>query len=156
MSATISRVRASEPRQTAAQASCVGYGVAVHSICVIMVLMCLALGGCAKAPPPTIDQVHADWSAKISKAITDPARAQQISAQASRLLDEQQSMAADLRSVVVQLTALNDDYGVSYDRYMEVYNGYQTKSKAAQMKFKDGIFALRAQVSAAEWKEITK
>ena len=127
----------------------------MRSIGVIAVLIFLALAGCAKAPP-TIEQVHADLSAKISKAIQDPARARQISAQASRLLDEQQSMATDLKSVIAQLTALNGDYSVSYDRYVAVYNDYQSKRKTAQMKFKDGIFAIRAQVSAEEWKEMTK
>ena len=46
------------------------------------VLMCFALVGCSKSAPPTIEQVHADWAAKIHKAIADPARADQVSAQA--------------------------------------------------------------------------
>ena len=115
----------------------------------------LAVSGCAKSPP-TLEQVHADLVGRITKAIQDPARAQRVSDLAGQLLDEQQSMAAALKSTVDHFAALNADYNVSNDQYMAVYSDYQGKRKAAQMKFEDGIFALRREVSAEEWKEITK
>jgi hypothetical protein len=121
----------------------------------IIGLAWLALAGCAK-PPPTFEEAHADLTAKITKAIKDPARAQRVSEAARQLLDQQQAMAADLKSTVDQFATLNADYNASNDQYMALYNDYQSKRKAAQMTFEHGIFALRKEVSAEEWKEITK
>ena len=118
-------------------------------------LACLALVGCAK-PPPTVEQVHAHLTETINRVIKDPARAQQVSGLAGKLLDQQQSMAGDLTSTVDQFAALNTDYTASNDQYTALYSDYQSKRKAAQMKFKDDIFALRKEVSAEEWKEIIK
>jgi hypothetical protein len=121
----------------------------------IVGLAWLALAGCVK-PPPTFEEAHADFTAKINKAIKDPARARRVSEVAEQLLDQQQAMAAELKSTVDQLATLNADYNASNDQYMAVYNDYQGRRKAAQMTFEHGIFALRKEVSAEEWKEITK
>ena len=128
------------------------FGVAMR---LLLLIIGLALVGCAK-PPPTLEQTRADVMGKINKAVKDPTRAQHVSEMAGQLLDQQQSMAADLKSTLDQLAALNADYSASNDQYMALYSDYQSKRKAAQMKFKDGVFAVRKEVSVEEWKEITK
>lgn len=121
----------------------------------IVALAWFALASCAK-PPPTVEEAHADLTAKVNKIIKDPARAQRVSEAAGQLLEEQQAMAADLKSTLDRLAAENADYHATDDQYMALYNDYQGKRKAAQMTFEHGIFALRKEVSAEEWKEITK
>ncbi len=121
----------------------------------LVALACLALVGCAK-PPPTPAEVQADLTAKIDKAIKDPERAKRVSAAADTLLQQQQAMAADLKATLDRLGSLNADYQASGDQYQTLYNEYRGKRKASQTAFAQGIFALRGEVSAAEWKEITK
>jgi predicted component of type VI protein secretion system len=121
----------------------------------ILALVCMTLVACGKSVP-TSAEAHADLAAKVNKAIKDPARAQRVSERAGELLDQQQATATDLKSTIDRLAALNADYNATNDQYTALYNEYQSKRKAAQLNFKDGIFALRKDVSAEEWKEITK
>lgn len=123
--------------------------------CLITALLCLAAAGCGNSAPNT-EQVHADWVAKVNAAIKDPARAQRVVEQGAQLIDEQQSMAVALRAAADQLAALNDDYTTTDAQFMAAYSDYESKRQAAQMRFKNRVFAPRKEVSAEEWKASTK
>ena len=129
--------------------------VALRLSLLITALVCLAVTGCGKSAP-TIEQVHADWVAKVNAAIKDPARAQRVGEQGGQLIDEEQSMVAALRAAADRLAVLNADHTATDQQFMAVYGDYENKRKAAQTLFKNGVFALRKEVSAEEWKEITK
>ena len=122
----------------------------------VTILVCLALAGCSKAPPPTIEQAHADWSAKVHAAISDPVRAERVSALARQIVDEQRSLAADLESTAERLAVLNADYEASNEEFMAAYGDYEARRKAALMRLRKRIFAIRKEVSAEEWKAIVK
>ena len=121
----------------------------------ITVLVCLVAAGCGTSAPTT-EQVHADWVAKVNAAIKDPARAQRVAEQGGKLIDEEQSMVAALKAAADQLAELNTDYTATNTQFMAAYGDYESKQKAAQTRFTNGVFALRKEVSAAEWQEITK
>jgi predicted component of type VI protein secretion system len=121
----------------------------------ITALLCLVAAGCSTSAPTT-EQVHADWVAKVNAAIKDPARAQRVAEQGGEFIDEEQSMVAALKAAADQLAELNTDYTATDTQFMAAYRDYESKRKAAQTRFTKGVFALRKEVSAEEWKEITK
>jgi hypothetical protein len=63
---------------------------------------------------------------------------------------------AALKAAADQLAELNTDYTTTNTQFMAAYRDHESKRKAAQTRFKNGVFALRKEVSAEEWKEITK
>lgn len=65
-------------------------------------------------------------------------------------------MVAALKAAADQLAELNTDYTATDTQFMAAYRDYESKRKAAQTRFTKGVFALRKEVTAEEWKEITK
>ena len=65
-------------------------------------------------------------------------------------------MVAALGVAADHLAVLNADYTATDQQFMAAYDDYESTRKAAQARFKNGVFALRKEVSAEEWKEITK
>src|SRR5437868_2730705 len=94
----------------------------------IVAIAYLALAGCAK-PHPTPEEVRADLTAKIDKAIKDPQRAKRVSEAAATLLRQQQAMAADLKATLDRLGHLNSDYQASSAQYQALYDEYQVQRK---------------------------
>ena len=63
-------------------------GAALRSV-LVAALVSLVAAGCGK-PAPAVEQVHADWVAKVNAAIKDPERAQRVAEQGGKLIDEEQ------------------------------------------------------------------
>ena len=66
------------------------------------------------------------------------------------------SLAADLESTAERLAVLNADYEASNEEFMAAYGDYEARRKAALMRLRKRIFAIRKEVSAEEWKAIVK
>ena len=125
----------------------------------LLLLFCLGflvLTGCKSATPPTIEQVRAQWTERANKVISDPARAKQIAGLGVKLVEDQRAVTAEMKSLGDQMAALNADYKTTTGDFMKAYDAYAAKKQQAMSEFKDGVFAIRKQVTADEWKELIK
>ena len=102
----------------------------------IAAIVCLALAGCGKAPPTT-EEVHGDWVAKVNEAITDPGRAQRVAEPGAQLIDEEQSMAAALKAAADRLAELNTDYTATSAQLMAATAIIESERKAASAVRRD-------------------
>ncbi len=113
----------------------------------------LALGGCAKTPP-TAAEIRAKWMEKTRTTFPDPARAREISELVGRLLDAREERTAALRDASNRVAALNADYHATGEQFAAAYQEYENRQREAAAKFREDLFALRRQVSAAEWEAL--
>ncbi len=123
-----------------------------------MGLLCACLLGsaCTQKAPPTPEEMRADWSLRIHRAIADQPRAERVTALAWQLVDGQQSLSRELNATAERMAALNADHAATKDAYLSLYNDFASRQRAAQLQLKDQILAMRREVSADEWKSITR
>lgn len=113
-------------------------------------IVATALPGCSRVQP-TAAEVRAQWREKTHQAIRDPVRARQVAERVGRLLDAQEAGNAALQAASEHFVALNADYHATSEQVTATYQEYEARQREALVKFRDELFALRREVSPAEW-----
>ena len=121
-----------------------------------LLIACLIGSACTHKAPPTPEEMRAEWSQRIHRVVADPARAERATAIAWQLVAGQQALSRELGSTTERMAALNADHAASKDAYMALYEDFASRQRAAQLQLKDQVLALRREVSADEWKSITR
>jgi hypothetical protein len=121
-----------------------------------LAVACCAVAGCSRHAVPTPEDMRADWSVRVHRAIADPARAERVTALAWQLVDGQQALARELNATADRMAALNTDHAASKEAYLALYEEFASRQRVAQMNLKDQILTMRRETSAEEWKAITR
>jgi hypothetical protein len=121
----------------------------------------LALGflmSCASAPRmvPTIRETASQWNADVDKQIPDAQRAGRLKQLGLQLIELQDSLSSDIAVLNEQAVALNANYGATRDDARQLVAGFFEKRTAALAQYRDVVFAMRREVSAEEWKALTR
>jgi len=121
----------------------------------------LALGflmSCASAPRmvPTIRETASQWNADVDKQIPDAQRAGRLKQLGLQLIELQDSLSSDIAVLNEQAVALNANYGATRDEARQLVAGFFEKRTAALAQYRDVVFAMRREVSAEEWKALTR
>jgi hypothetical protein len=121
-------------------------------------LLACALAACSSSTTKfsTFGESTADWDAAVERSVPDPARAANLKRLGRELVALQQTMAADFAALDEQAVALNADYQATAEDASRLSHAYQARRRDAFARYRDLVFAMRAEVSASEWKALTK
>jgi hypothetical protein len=125
---------------------------------ILAVLLAGALAACSSSPGrfSALNEASADWDAAVDRSVPDPARAARVKQLGRELVALQQTMAAELSALNEQAVALNADYQATAEDASRLSHAYQARRRDAFARYRDLVFAMRAEVSASEWKALTK
>lgn len=112
---------------------------------------------CASPPellPTLTDETSAKWNAAVKKHVPDPQRASKMMQFGQQLFDLQQSLAGDIAALNAQGVELNANYGATREEARQMVANFMQKRNAALAQYRDLIFAMRREVTSAEWKAL--
>ena len=132
-----------------------------HRRATLLMSIVLASGflmSCASAPRmvPTIRETASQWNADVDKQIQDAQRAGRLKQLGLQLIELQDSLSSDIAVLNEQAVALNANYGATRDEARQLVAGFFEKRTAALAQYRDVVFAMRREVSAEEWKALTR
>jgi len=125
-------------------------------------LVAAALIGCAascsssKHDLASLDTKSGEWDATVDRTVRDPARAARVKALGAQLAELQRTMALELAALNVKAEALKADYAATPDQEQELAQAYVAKRRSAFGRYRDLVFEMRREVSAQEWKELSR
>ena len=125
-------------------------------------LIVLAVGflvSCASSPKmvPTISgETPSQWNATVDKHIPDAMRAGNLKQFGRQLFELQDSLSRDIAGLNEKAVALNANYGSTKEEARQLMADFYQKRNAALAQYRDVIFAMRREVSAEEWKALTR
>lgn len=97
-----------------------------------------------------------DWNASVAKTIAEPQRAARLKQLGAELLAVSNSIQQDIQTLDKNLMNLNENYAASHEQYEQMVEVFSQQRKPKFDRYRDIIFAMRGEVSAAEWKALTK
>jgi len=111
---------------------------------------------CASSPDllPTLtptDETTAKWNAAVKKYVQDPQRASKMMQYGQQLFDLQKSLSRDIAVLNEQGLDLNANYGATREEARLLLANFTQKRNVALAQYRDLIFAMRREVTAAEW-----
>jgi hypothetical protein len=122
----------------------------------------LAVGflvSCASSPKtvPTLSkETPSQWNATVDKHIPDAKRAGKLKLYGQQLFELQDSLSRDIAGLNEEAVALNANYGSTREEARLLMADFFDKRNAALALYRDVIFEMRREVSAEEWKALTK
>jgi len=122
----------------------------------------LAVGflvSCASSPkmvPTLSDETASQWNATVDKHIPDAQRAGNLKQFGQQLFELQDLLSRDIADLNEKAVALNANYGSTREEAQLLSAAYTEKRNAALAQYRDVIFAMRREVSAEEWKALTR
>jgi hypothetical protein len=122
----------------------------------------LAVGflvSCASSPKtvPTIsEETASQWNATVDKHIPDAKRAAKLKQFGLQLFELQDLLSRDIAGLNEKAVALNANYGSTREETRQLMADFIEKRNAALAQYRDIIFAMRHEVSAEEWKALTR
>ena len=128
------------------------------SMLMAAVLMAGILVSCASAPRmvPTIRETALQWNADVDKHIPDAQRAGRVKQLGLQLIDLQDSLLSDIAGLNENAVELNANYGATKEETRQLVAVFFEKRNAALAQYRDVVFAIRREVSAEEWKALTR
>ncbi len=116
------------------------------------------LVSCASAPRmvPTIRESASQWNADVDKHIPDAQRAGRLKQLGLQLIELQDSLSSDIVVLNEQAVELNANYGATKEETRQLVAVFFEKRTAALARYRDVVFAMRREVSAEEWKALTR
>ena len=127
----------------------------------ILISIALAFGSllsCASATRmvPTIRETASQWNADVDKHIPDAQRAGRVKQLGLQLIELQDSLSSDIAVLNEQAVELNSNYGSTREEARQLLAAFFEKRTAALAQYRDVVFAMRREVSAGEWKALTR
>jgi hypothetical protein len=116
------------------------------------------LVSCTSTPAtvPTLSETAPQWNATVDRHIADAERAGRLKQLGQQLVDLQDLLAQEVAGLNEQAVALNANYDATRDDARQLLADFMRKRNAALARYRDVIFAMRAEVSAQEWKALTR
>lgn len=127
-----------------------------------LISIALAIGflvSCASSPekvPTLSDKTASQWNATVEKHIPDVQRAGNLKQLGQKLAALQESLSRDVIELNEKTVVLNMNYDATKEEARQLIADFSVKRNAALEKYRDIIFAMRREVSADEWKALTK
>jgi hypothetical protein len=116
------------------------------------------LVSCSSAPkkPELNSAVGKEWNVSVDKTIVDPQRAARLKQLGDELVAVSSSIQKDIDNLNMNLMELNETYAASHDQFERLLEEFRQQRKPKFDRYRDIIFAMRDEASAAEWKALTK
>jgi hypothetical protein len=116
------------------------------------------LVSCASAPRmvPTIRETASQWNADVDKHISDAQRAGRVKQLGLQLIELQDSLASDIAGLNEKAVELNANYSATKEETRQLVAVFFEKRNAALAQYRDVVIAIRREVSAEEWKALTR
>ena len=116
------------------------------------------LVSCASAPRmvPTIRETASQWNADVDEHIPDAQRAGKLKQLGLQLIELQDSLSRDIAGLNEKAFELNANYGATNEEARQLVAVFFEKRNAALAQYRDVVFAMRREVSAEEWKALTR
>lgn len=126
-------------------------------------LIFMALGiwfamSCASQNAPLMpnEGTLSQWDATIEKHIPDAKRSANLKRLGRQLADLADAIRNDIDTLNEKATALNEKYDATTEEAQQLVSEYTKMRNPAFEQYRDIIFAMRSEVSAEEWKALTK
>ena len=126
--------------------------------CMAIALATGFLVSCTSTPQtiPTLSETAPQWNATVDKHIADAQRAGRLKQLGQQLVDLQDSLSREVAGLNEKGVALNANYDATRDEARQLVADFMRKRDAALAQYRDVIFAMRREVSAQEWKALTR
>lgn len=98
----------------------------------------------------------AEWSTTVDRTIPDAARAAKVKALGQQLAELQRSMESEFAELDQRAVALNARYDTTPEEARAFVREFADRRRVAFARYRDLVLAMRAEVSAAEWKKLSK
>jgi hypothetical protein len=92
----------------------------------------------------------------VDRTIPDAARAAKVKALGQQLAELQRSMDSEFAELDQRAVALNARYDTPPEEARALVREYADRRRVAFARYRDLVLAMRAEVSAAEWKKLSK
>jgi hypothetical protein len=128
----------------------------------LLLSIALAVGflvSCASSPetvPTLSDKTASQWNATVEKHIPDVQRAGNLKQLGQKLAVLQESLSGDVTELSEKAVALNANYDATKEEARQLVTDFAAKRNAALEQYRDIIFSMRREVSADEWKALTR
>lgn len=124
----------------------------------LTLMMIWLLVSCSSAPkkPELNSLVGKEWNASVDKTIVDAQRASSLKQLGAELVAVSSSIQQDIDTLNKNLMELNENYSASNDQFEQLLEKFGEQRKPKFARYRDIIFAMRGETSAAEWKALTK
>jgi hypothetical protein len=105
---------------------------------------------------PTIRETASQWNADVDKHISDAQRAGRVKQLGLQLIELQDSLASDIAGLNEKAVELNANYSATKEETRQLVAVFFEKRNAALAQYRDVVIAIRREVSAEEWKALTR
>ena len=96
------------------------------------------------------------WNAQVDTTIAEPERAAKLKALGLQLIEVSDSIQRDVDEFNRQATQLNEKYDATHEELQQLVDAFSAKRNPKFAEYRDIIFAMRSEVSPAEWKALNK
>ena len=131
-----------------------------HTLAFLLVipLVLLLFVSCSSSPKNVelTDETTQEWNATVDKTITEPERAAKLKQLGQQMIDVSRSIQQDIETFNQKAMALNENYDATHDELQQLIDAFSAQRNPKFAEYRDIIFAMRSEVSAEEWKALTK
>lgn len=130
----------------------------VFFLLVLAPLVFWGVVSCSSAPKKVAltDETVEHWNATVEKTIAEPQRAAKVKELGMQLIDVSRSITEDVEAFNHKGKQLNENYGTTKEDLQQLVSEFVEKRNPKFARYRDIIFAMRSEVSAEEWKALTK
>lgn len=113
---------------------------------------------CSSSPKKVelTDETAQQWNATVEKTIAEPERAAKLKQFGQQLIDVSASIQKDVEALNQKAMALNEDHGATHEQLQQLIEEFSAQRNPKFSEYRDLIFAMRSEVSAEEWKALTR
>lgn len=97
-----------------------------------------------------------EWIALVEKTIPEQQRVEKVKKLGLEMIDLANTMSQQAEDMSKEATSLNENYKTTKEEMQKVLSKSIEVRNATFAKYRDVVFAMRSEVSADEWKELTK
>jgi hypothetical protein len=122
-----------------------------------MLLVLLLFTSCSSSKPQSLslnDTTAAQWDKTVDNAIPQADRAARVKQLGYKLITISKNIMSDIDTLNAQTEALNKRYDARQSDLSAIIAHYRQKRDAAFKQYGKIVFAMRAEVSEQEWKEL--
>jgi hypothetical protein len=131
-----------------------------HTLAFLLVipLVLLLFVSCSSSPKNVelTDETTQEWNATVDKTITEPERAAKLKQLGQQMIDVSRSIQQDIETFNQKAMALNENYDATHDELQQLIDAFSAQRNPKFAEYRDIIFAMRSEVSAEEWRALTK
>ena len=129
----------------------VGAVLAFIASALLLNLSCSSTPKALSISPHTGDE----WNALVRETIPDQERAAKVRDLGLQLVALSDSMKAEVDQLSAKAVALNENYSSTREEMQNVLAAFAVERNMILSKYREVVFAMRAQVNEKEWKKLT-